>query len=267
MISRFVLLVGAMKAGTTSLYQLLSQHPRIAPCREKEPEFLCKRELWHRGFAEYCKLWDWSDERHDWAIEASTSYTKLPAIPSAATATWRFPAEFRFVYVVRDPIQRIRSEYVHSLAEGWIPQPIHRGIAPHVVLHSNYRMQLAPYVAAHGRNAILVIDYDDLKARPFEVTRRVWTWLGLASDAPLLDVGKRNTADSHRARLLERLAERFGGDRAAAAAELERSITPSAQQIAAIHELLDTDLALFRDEWGVDVWAQRGARRELSLSN
>lgn len=259
MIDRFLLVIGAMKAGTTTLYELLAQHPRIAPCREKEPEFLCDPKRWHAGLAEYEKLWQWRPGRHLWALEASTSYAKFPAKPSAALATWRYGVPFRFVYVVRDPLARIRSEYLHSLAEGWVPEPIHRGLAPHVVLHSNYRMQLAPYIAAHGRDAILVLSYDELVQHPLAVTRRVWTWLGL-EDAPLVEVGRCNAGDLHRAKLMAKLVPQFGGDVEAATRELERWITPSAEQAATIRSLLATDLELFRDEWGIDVWSKRDDR-------
>ena len=38
---RLCLVIGAMKAGTTSLFAHLARHPEIAPCRDKEPSFFC----------------------------------------------------------------------------------------------------------------------------------------------------------------------------------------------------------------------------------
>jgi len=255
MIDRFVLLIGAMKAGTTTLFELLAQHPAIAPCREKEPEFLSDPARWKQGLAAYSRLWEWRPERHRFALEASTKYTKLPAFPSAAIATSRLPATFRFVLLVRHPIDRLRSEYLHSLARGWIDAPIHRGLSPYAVLHSNYRFQLLPYVVAHGRESILVVTYDELLRAPFELARRIFGWLGLDESAPLADVGRANAGEHHREQLLAKLAATCGGDLHAAEAELERSITPDAAQIAAIRKLLEPDAALFRDEWGIDAWS------------
>lgn len=255
MIDRFVLLIGAMKAGTTTLFELLAQHPAIAPCREKEPEFLSDPARWKQGLAAYSKLWEWRPERHVWALEASTKYTKLPAFPSAALATARLPATFRFVFLVRHPIDRIRSEYLHSLARGWIDEPIDRGLAPYAVLHSNYRFQLQPYVVAHGREPLLVVTYDELQRAPFELARRIWRWLELDATAPLVEVGRANAGENFRELLLQRFAAAHGGDARAAEAQLERSITPDAAQIAAIRKLLEPDAALFRDEWGIDAWS------------
>jgi hypothetical protein len=91
----------------------------------------------------------------------------------------------------------------------------------------------------------------------------VWRWLGLDASAPLVDVGKQNSGELHRGRLVEQWLPRFGGDRAAAEAELERSITPSAEQVEQIKSLLEPDLSLFREEWGIDVWT--GQRTERAL--
>ena len=35
----FAIIIGAMKSGTTSLFDLLSQHPEVAGSRSKEPDF------------------------------------------------------------------------------------------------------------------------------------------------------------------------------------------------------------------------------------
>ncbi|MBL8841828.1 MAG: sulfotransferase [Planctomycetes bacterium] len=264
MIDRFVLLIGAMKAGTTTLFELLAQHPQIAPCRDKEPDFLAERERWRQGLAEYSRLWDWQPGRHRYALEASTKYTKLPAFPSAAIATSRYAfdhhARFRFIYLVRHPIARLRSEYLHSMAAGWIREPIELRIAPHAVMHSNYHLQLHPYVVAHGRESIAVVTFDELKRDPAGLTQRLWRWLELDERAAPLPVGKANAGENHRERLLQRLLPRCGGDRAAALREVERAVTPSAEQAAAIRRLLERDLAAFRDDWGIDPWALQGDR-------
>lgn len=265
MIDRFVLVIGAMKAGTTTLFELLAQHPQIAPCREKEPEFLTDRARWQQGLAEYAKLWDWQPGRHRWALEASTKYTKLPGWPSAVMATSRYDAEFRFVYLVRHPIDRIRSEYLHALPSGWVQEPIHERLSPYVVMHSNYHLQLHPYVVAHGRESILIATFDELQEQPAALTRRIWKWLELDDSLPFAPVGRRNAGENHREVLRAQVRARTGLAAAAADAEVERAITPNAAQVAQIREWLGPDLATFRSQWGVDVWALKsklaGARR------
>jgi hypothetical protein len=249
-IDRFALLIGAMKAGTTALWWWLAQHPAIAPCRTKEPQFLCERANWEQGIERYLELWDWEPTRHRWALEASTNYSKLPVRGNAALAALRLPGEFRFLYMVRNPVQRLRSQYLHSLAEGWIEQPIGEGLSPQAVLFSNYRFQLEPYKVFHGREAIHVISYEAFRADPRATVRGVCEFLDIDPDFPFRDPGPQNSSGAYRRKLIERILL------AEAESELERRITPSAAQIEELRALLGPDLALFQEEWGVDPWGR-----------
>lgn len=263
-IDRFALLIGAMKAGTTALWWWLAQHPAIAPSRVKEPQFLCERANWEQGIERYLELWDWEPARHRWALEASTNYTKLPVRGNAALAALRLPGEFRFLYMVRNPVQRLRSQYLHSLAEGWIEQPIHEGLSPQAVLFSNYRFQLEPYKVFHGRESIHVISHEAFCADPRATVRGVCEFLDIDPDFPFRDPGPQNSSGAYRRTLLERILLERGMELpcsdpevlAEAETELERRITPSEAQVEELRALLGPDLALFQDEWGVDPWGR-----------
>jgi len=266
-IDRFALLIGAMKAGTTALWHWLAQHPAIAPSRVKEPQFLCEKANWEHGIERYLELWDWEPARHRWALEASTNYTKLPVRGNAALAALRLPGEFRFLYMVRDPVERLRSQYLHSLAEGWIEQPICEGLSPQAVLFSNYRFQLEPYKVFHGREKIKVLSYEAFRADPRTTVRAVCEFLEIDPDFPFRDPGPQNSSGGYRRKLLARiLAERgvelYCSDPEvllSAEAELERRITPSPGQIEELRALWGPDLELFAEEWGVDPWGRRRA--------
>lgn len=64
MIKNYVLIIGAMKSGTTTLFDLLSAHPAIAPCSLKEPGFFAFEDRWAEGFAWYESLFDFDPEQH-----------------------------------------------------------------------------------------------------------------------------------------------------------------------------------------------------------
>lgn len=266
-IDRFALLIGAMKAGTTALWHWLAQHPAIAPSRVKEPQFLCEKANWEHGIERYLELWDWEPARHRWAFEASTNYTKLPVRGNAALAALRLPGEFRFLYMVRNPVQRLRSQYLHSLAEGWIERPIHEGLSPQAVLFSNYRFQLEPYKVFHGRDRIRVLSYEAFRADPRATVRQVCEFLEIDPDFPFRDPGAQNSSDDYRGRLRDRILTERGvplpctdaGLLADAERELERRITPSPAQVEELRALLGPDLELFAQEWGVDPWGRRSS--------
>lgn len=288
MIQRFALLIGAMKAGTTALYRYLEQHPELAACSTKEPWFLGDPARWGEGQEAYGRLWPAFDPaRHRWAIEASTGYSKLPLRANAVQASWAFEAEFRFLYLVRDPVARIRSHYLHALSQAWMRYPLHERLAPEAVLFSNYHFQLQPYVTVHGREAVMVISYEQFRRRPGPVLRSICRFLGVDEEFAFKDPGPQNSSERYRARLLARLVDTHGvlpapldleacenlelqelrshlADRLVAVDaldllaeveyELERSITPTPEHVELLHELLDADLARFRDEWGIDPW-------------
>ena len=51
-------IIGAAKAGTTSLYALLARHPDFALPRAKEPEFFARDELYAAGIESYAARYD-----------------------------------------------------------------------------------------------------------------------------------------------------------------------------------------------------------------
>lgn len=76
---RFCIILGAMKAGTTSLFNYLAQHPEISPCSTKEPFYFSHH--YHKNPNKYLSLWPKQDWEHKVLLEGSTSYTKYPSKP------------------------------------------------------------------------------------------------------------------------------------------------------------------------------------------
>jgi len=72
---KFAVIIGVFKAGTSSLYYYLSEHPVIAPCVIKEPNFFCMSNKFSRGIDSYKNLWEWDSKIHKYALEASHNYT------------------------------------------------------------------------------------------------------------------------------------------------------------------------------------------------
>ena len=92
MMDNFALIIGAAKSGTTSLFYYLAEHPEISSCSIKEPNFFTDDEKLSKGWGWYQNLWTWDSEIHKIAMEASTSYTKIPYFPNAAERIVKMPA-------------------------------------------------------------------------------------------------------------------------------------------------------------------------------
>src|SRR5687767_556056 len=115
MIKNYLLIIGAMKSGTTTLFDYLSNHPQIAPCANKEPGFFAFDEFFDRGFSWYEEQFNFDSSRHSYAMEASTDYTKFPYCNSTLEKLAASqPRQFKLIYIMRNPIRRIESHARHT---------------------------------------------------------------------------------------------------------------------------------------------------------
>lgn len=188
-------LIGAMKSGTTTLHELLAQHPQIAMCDPKEPCYFVPEGILRKMWPEMWSLGFWRSEEAYAAIfpnkpdaryrgESSTDYSKLPVVPGVPERIQSASPDARFLYIVRDPVQRTISHYWH-MAE-------HRGETrgpldaiqndPHYTDVSHYAMQLAPYIERFGADRIKVLTFEALKADPAAVMKDVFEWLDVVPE-------------------------------------------------------------------------------------
>ena len=186
MIDNFVLIIGAMKCGTTSLFSYLAQHPQIAACRKKETFFFSADNCWNKGFDWYQSLWDWNPNIHKIALEASVDYTRIPTYPNAAEriATLTDKANFKFIYIMRNPLERIESHYTHGLAQNWqsTQKPLTEEIHPELIEASQYARQLNEYYQRFPANDILLLNFTDLKKEPLALLKKVCCFLQIDPD-------------------------------------------------------------------------------------
>jgi hypothetical protein len=172
------LVIGAMKAGTTSLYFDLSQHPGVFFPTLKEPGNLAHDEvLTEAGHAVYASLYRRAkpDQR---AGDASTDYAKLPDIAGVADRARRVlgPAA-RIVYLVREPVSRAISHHHHLVARGLAPAEFEAAldVVPALVEYGCYGRQIEPWIDAFGGESILVARLEDYAAdrqRAFDIVVR-----------------------------------------------------------------------------------------------
>jgi hypothetical protein len=158
-------IVGAPKAGTTSLYHYLDQHPQVYMSTIKEPHFFaaeireenCEPKLRRqiaretRGVREFLSgpmrdkrfggiVADWADYLHLFANansesalgEASVCYLWSPT--AAERIAGRIPGA-RILVMLRDPAERAFSQYLHGLGNG----AIHWSFREHIQRSLRYR--------------------------------------------------------------------------------------------------------------------------------
>ncbi len=68
----YAMIIGAMKCGTTSLYDYLQGHPEICSAITKEPEFFSENQDHGVQVKNYSDLFSFDNSIHKYTLEAST---------------------------------------------------------------------------------------------------------------------------------------------------------------------------------------------------
>ena len=198
-------LIGAMKSGTSYLSDLLGAHPAIFMSSEKEPTYFVDpkvlrqrwRQMWAQGY------WR-SEDRYlnlfaaagDAAIigEASVGYSMLPMYTRVPERILNFNPQARFIYIMRDPVERTISHYWHfaqsSKERRAMPSAIQSN--PEYTDVSYYARQLRGYLQHVARDRIFVVTFEELTANPAEQMSRMYAWLGVDSSFRPPDIPARH---------------------------------------------------------------------------
>lgn len=152
------ILIGAMKCATTTLHNQLAEHPGIGMAEPKEPCFFSDDEVWERGFGWYETVFG-SASADDLLGESSTHYTKLPTYPQTVARLREHVPDARLIYVIRHPIDRLISQYIHEWTERVTSDPIDEAIQtlPELIDYSRYAYQIRPYLQAFGPDRVLLV--------------------------------------------------------------------------------------------------------------
>lgn len=158
------IIIGTMKSGTSSLYHWLAEQPECSAARQKEIHYFSRPECWARGLDWYRGFFAEVPEGK-LAGEASTSYTKPEWGDAAAERMAATLPGVRIIYLLRHPIERLRSQYRHQVRRSRETRPLVEALQdpqnPYVPL-SLYHQRLTPYMRAFPAAQICVVRFEDL---------------------------------------------------------------------------------------------------------
>jgi hypothetical protein len=219
-----VFIIGAQKAGTTFLANLLGQHPEICVAEPKEPDFLTRHR--DRGEAWYVSCFRNPGTRH--LLDASTSYSASPlsSVPDprpdrespfagVPRRLHELSPEAKLIYLLRNPVNRTYSAYWHNVRAGHERRPFREAISSSsfYLRVSRYYDQAELYLEHFPRESILLLLFEDLVKEPSRTVRQCLEFLKLAPLSELdLTVG-RNASFVYRSGLdsVNRMTARWGG--------------------------------------------------------
>lgn len=245
------LLIGAMKAGTSSLYYYLTRHPRVLQAARKEVHYFDmnpNRPL--RFYRQFFPIAAKLRRRGALTGESSPGYMYLPEIPGMIRE--RLGGGVKFIAILRDPVERAISHYGHlcrwpgetrpigmyldfaaPVDEGYMrseADPCGWNFRPHrndLIARGIYDVQLRRYIETFGRDSVHVMLFEELIAdMPGELTR-AFAFLGLppsdVNTGKVLNAGRDDAVEID-AVTRRRMAERFAPANARLEALLARSL-------------------------------------------
>ncbi|TWT97597.1 Sulfotransferase domain protein [Botrimarina colliarenosi] len=178
------IIIGAMKAGTTTLYECFRRHPSLMMSEPKEPNYFSIDEVYNHGRDWYRNLFSGA-AAGQLCGEASASYTRYPRFPETAQRLAFDLPNVKLIYILRNPVERFYSNYVFDTAFGG-PRTLHETFEqrPYVLETSRYIHQIRhylQYVPAANLHCLLL---EDLQSDADAALGRLTSFLGVAPFEP-----------------------------------------------------------------------------------
>lgn len=199
------MIVGAQKAGTTTLWSYLDDHPDTCMAWGREVHLFdlmdtpyVQRERLDQFYAGYFQHFNGEALRG----ESTPAYLFHP---TALTEIQRYNPDMKLIVLLRDPIERALSHYAMERAQGherwplWLalvleaprlwwhrltPGPRIRPMFYSYASRGLYRRQLRRVFALFKREQVLIVDSRELQEKHIETLQRVYRFLGLHEMTP-----------------------------------------------------------------------------------
>jgi len=192
------LIIGAMKSATSTLHDQLSYQSGIFMSDPKEIYFFSDDDVYENGMDWYTKHFLAAAE-HDICGESSTHYTKLPTYPDTCKRLKEHLPSIKVIYVMRHPVDRLVSQYIHHWSEKEASGSLSEAIATMPILksYSDYVEQLNPYIELYGKENILPVFFDSLRSNSQHELERIAQFLGYEGKVKWIeDVGNKNVSSA-----------------------------------------------------------------------
>ena len=190
-------LLGAAKSGTTSLHHYLRQHPALFLPRVKELDFFdTDEERFASGLDWYLSYF--RDEEAALTGEATPLYFRRPDLVAERMRTLYGHDPPRFLLLLRDPVHRAHSHYLHKVSQGTEPLSFEAALDAERTRPQQKRREWKSYFqdGLYARrltvwhqhfspDQFLVLLSQDLRQHPQTTLRSIFRFLGVDPDADI----------------------------------------------------------------------------------
>src|SRR5699024_5423779 len=176
------IIIGAMKCGTSSLYHYLSLQPQVGMSDIKEVDYFIAENNFDKGQEWYHARFEGDYEAYG---EASPNYSKAHYFKRVPERMHKLLPNIKLIYLVRDPIERIISHYMHNYSEGREHKPIEEVLYNmkdnHYIMCSRYYWQLQHYLRYYSEVQLLVSPSYKLRDERNETLQQIFNYIWVDS--------------------------------------------------------------------------------------
>ena len=206
-----IVICGAPRAGTTSLFRYLSFHPKIGISDRKELNFFIGggnvlEDTWNTniGLGEYQACFP--EGENDFLVEASPVYMHPCYAASVAPRIKRVVPDVKLIFILRDPLERLYShfdgrkkrgnewpesfsftDFVAVLMEGGSLESIgvkckNARLDGEGLILGTYVNTIKTYLNTFPSKNIRIVFTEDLAGEPHKVMQDICDWLSVPSE-------------------------------------------------------------------------------------
>ena len=200
------LIIGAAKAGTTTLHEQLKGHPGIFLPEEKDFKYFDRDENYSRGgdwYGNYFRNYSGQEK----VGEANSEY--LFSEKAAERILKDLGPEVKLIAIIRNPAERAYSEYLHQKRYGQVDRDFDyyldsangatdksgQSIYDIIVGRSHYASHIEKYLSVFSRKNLKVVILEQLKKDPQKGVNEIFDFLGVPhmDDIALIQANKAYT--------------------------------------------------------------------------
>ncbi|MFB6278194.1 MAG: sulfotransferase [Salinibacter sp.] len=207
-------LLGAAKSGTTSLHHYLRQHPALYLPEVKELDFFdAPEEQFEANLDWYLRYFQAADGQV--AGEATPLYFRRPGLVPGRMRSLYGDTAPRFILLLRDPVDRAYSHYLHKVSQGTEPLSFDEALAAErerpeqkrrawksYYQDGLYAERLEAWYEHFSSEQFLILLSADLWQRPQATLRRIFRFLGVDPETKIDTSSRLNRTDERRSRIL-----------------------------------------------------------------
>lgn len=171
-------IIGAMKAGSTTLVDYLQQNVQLCFAKPKEPQYFSRYyDDW--SVDSYESLWKFPDKI---CGEASTCYSRWPHYQNVPERLYKYNPDIKLIYILRNPIDRAYSHYRHNVLVDRInyssfDEAIEK--SDEIIMTSCYMAQIKQFLAFFPKEQLLLVNFDDLIHDDIDTINAIESFLGV----------------------------------------------------------------------------------------